>query len=243
MIRIVDVSIQYKNVLAVNNFSLEIKPGKIYGLVGPNGAGKSSLIKAMVGIISEYEGEIFYNDLLLRKNRYEVKKILGYAPENVDLIPYLTGQEFIQMISDIRNLNNSDKQVSRFFSLLNMDKKKDELINSYSHGMLQKLSVAAAMTGMPEFLIFDEAFNGLDPVSLFNLKEMIQNHALSGGTVLISSHILELIEKWCSTIIVMNNGKILAEYEQDGLAKLKTNTGKDFNEIFVDFVKKDTDSI
>jgi ABC-2 type transport system ATP-binding protein len=239
MIEIKNLTISYENTIAVKDVSLKFKKGSLIGIVGPNGAGKSTLIKAMVGLISEYNGEIFYDDLLLYKNRYNVKKMVGYAPEDVDLLPYLTGKEYLQMIGDIRNVVDAETQIGKFFKILNMDNKKDELINSYSHGMLQKLSVAAAMIGLPPVLIFDEAFNGFDPVSLYNLKNEIDQHVKSVGTVIISSHILELIEKWCSQIVIMNEGKILGNYEKNEIEKIRKESGKDFNEIFVELINSE----
>jgi len=172
-----------------------------------------------------------------------VKRILGYAPENVELIPYLTGLEYLHMIADIRKVENAEKEILNYFSLLNMENKINELINGYSHGMLQKISVAAAMVGMPKVLIFDEAFNGFDPISLYNLKEILENHTKAGGTILISSHILELIEKWCSDIIIMNEGKVLGMYEQNSIKKIKEESGKDFNEFFVELIQENKKSI
>jgi ABC-2 type transport system ATP-binding protein len=237
MIEIKNITIAYENIVAVNDVSLNIKQGTLTGIVGPNGAGKSTLMKAMVGLISEYSGEIYYDNLLLRKNRFEIKKIISYAPENVDLLPYLTGQEYLQMIGDIRNISDSEVQISNLFSVLNMENKKKDLINSYSHGMLQKLSVAATMIGLPPVLIFDEAFNGFDPVSLYNMKIEIDKHVQSRGTVIISSHILELLEKWCSQIVIMNEGKILGNYKKEEIENVKMETGKDFSTVFIDLVK------
>jgi len=240
MIELKNITIAYENTVAVNKLSLKIDTGSLIGIVGPNGAGKSTLIKAMVGLINEYNGEIIYNDLSLQKHRFEIKKMLGYAPEDVDLLPYLTGKEYLQMIADIRNVNDSNQQIEKMLNLLNLDSKQNELINEYSHGMKQKLSVAAAMIGIPQILIFDEAFNGFDPVSLFNLKTEIDKHIKSGGTVIISSHILELIEKWCSRIIVMNEGTILGDFDKSEIEKRKNQTGKDFNEVFVELIKSKT---
>lgn len=237
MIEIKNLTIAYESTTAVKDVSLKFEKRSLVGIVGPNGAGKSTLIKAMVGVISEYNGEIFCDNLLSFKNRYEVKKIVGYAPEDVDLLPYLTGREYLQMIADIRNVSKSETQIDDYLSLLNMENKKDELINSYSHGMLQKLSVAAAMIGLPPILIFDEALNGFDPVSLYNLKIEIDKHLQSGGTVIISSHILELIEKWCSQIVIMNEGKILGNYTKEQIEKIKIETGRDFNTFFIDLIK------
>jgi len=240
MIELKNITIAYENTVAVIKLSLKINTGSLIGIVGPNGAGKSTLIKAMVGLINEYNGEILYKDLSLQKDRFEIKKMLGYAPEDVDLLPYLTGKEYLQMIADIRNVNDSNQQIEKMLNLLNLNSKQNELINEYSHGMKQKLSVAAAMIGIPQILIFDEAFNGFDPVSLFNLKTEIDKHIKSGGTVIISSHILELIEKWCSRIIVMNEGKILGDFDKSEIEKRKNQTGKDFNEVFVELIKSKT---
>ena len=237
MIEIKSLTISYEKTIAVKEVSLKFEKGSFIGIVGPNGAGKSTLLKATVGLISEYYGEIYYENMLLSKNRYEVKKLLGYAPENVDLLPYLTGLEYLQMIADIRNVTDSEVQIDKMLSNLNLITKKNELINEYSHGMKQKLSVAAAMMGLPPVLIFDEAFNGFDPVSLYNLKNEIDKHVQSGGTVIMSSHILELIEKWCAQIVIMNEGKILGNYTKMELEKTKVESGKDFNEIFVKLIK------
>lgn len=239
MIELKNITIAYENMIAVNNVSLNIEQGTIVGIVGPNGAGKSTLIKAMVGLINEYAGEIYYNDLLLRKNRYEIKKLIGYAPEDVDLLPYLMGKEYLQMVADIRNVSEAETQINNLLKILNLDEKKNELINEYSHGMKQKLSVAAAMIGLPQVLIFDEAFNGFDPVSLYNLKTEIDNHVNSGGTVIISSHILELIEKWCTQIVVMNEGEILGKYRKSEIEKMRHEIGKDFNDFFVELIKSE----
>ena len=237
MIELKNITIAFENTIAVNDLSLKIDKGSLIGIVGPNGAGKSTLIKAMVGLINEYNGEILYNDLLLQKHRFEIKKMFGYAPEDVDLLPYLTGKEYLQMIADIRNVNDSNQQIEKMLNLLNLESKQNELINEYSHGMKQKLSVAAAMIGLPQVLIFDEAFNGFDPVSLYNLKVEIDKHVKSGGTVIISSHILELIEKWCSQIVVMNEGKILGYYKKEEIEKMKEEKNKDFNEIFMELIQ------
>ena len=117
MIEIKNVTIAYENTVAVKDLSLKIEKGSLIGIVGPNGAGKSTLIKAMVGLISEYNGEIYYSDLLLQKNRYEIKKMLGYAPEDVDLLPYLTGREYLQMVADIRNVTDSKIHIDKLLNI------------------------------------------------------------------------------------------------------------------------------
>lgn len=238
MIELKNITIAYENIVAVKDISLRIEKGSLVGIVGPNGAGKSSLLEAMVGIISQFNGQIIYEDLHLQKQRFKMKQKLGYAPENVDLMPYLTGREYLEMIADIRQLSGCNDQIEKMIRLLNMEAKQNDLIIEYSHGMKQKISVAGAMIGYPPIIIFDEALNGFDPLSLYNLKTEIENHVASGAIVILSSHILELIEKWCTQIIIMNEGKIFGNYKKSEIEKLIINSGKDFNTFFRDLISE-----
>jgi len=236
MIKIDNLIIQYPEVVAVEDVSIHLQDGKIYGLVGPNGAGKSSLIKALVGLISEYEGEIRFDDFSYGKNRHHIKSLFGYAPEDPDLYPYLTGKEYLQMIADIRQVN-AESQIKLFQSELGLNDVFDDLINRYSHGMRQKISFAAALIGEPKNLILDEALNGFDPISQFNAKNILLNLAENGHTILLSSHVLELVENWCQEIIILNAGKVLAEYTMEQIEDIKTRTGKIFSEHFVSLIQ------
>jgi ABC-2 type transport system ATP-binding protein len=236
MITISNLTIRYPEIVAINDISLELKEGIIYGLVGPNGAGKSSMIKALVGLLVEYDGEIYFDKLLRSKEPYQIKTLFGYAPEDPDLYPYLTGHEYLHMIADIREVD-ANSQITTLRSDFGLDDVFDDLINRYSHGMRQKISFAAALIGEPKNLILDEALNGFDPISQHNAKNILLNLANNGHTILLSSHILELVENWCQEIIILNEGKILAEYTQKKIEEIKKTTGKDFNEHFVSLVK------
>lgn len=239
MIKIDNLTIRYPKVLAVDNLTLELKPGTIYGLIGPNGAGKSSLLKSLVGLISEYEGEIHFDNLTLSKNRQQIKSQIGYAPEDPDLFPYLTGREYLKMISEIRKTKDSH-QINELVSEFSLEETIDELINRYSHGMRQKISFAAALITEPQNLILDEALNGFDPVSLYNAKNILQNLAREGKTILLSSHVLELIEIWCQEIIIMNKGRIIDIYSLEKIASIKEQTGKGFNEHFISLIRDES---
>lgn len=237
MIKISNLIIRYPEVTAVDNISFQLNNGLIYGLVGPNGAGKSSLIRSMVGLISEYDGDIFYDDLPLHKNRTTIKKSFGYAPEDPDLYPYLTGREYLQMISEIRQ-NEVKGQIDDLVLDFGLEKVIDDLINRYSHGMHQKVSLAAALISRPQNIILDEALNGFDPVSLFNAKKILKNLAGAGHTILLSSHVLELVENWCEKIIILNEGKLLAEYSLEEVEKIKRESGKSFSDHFISLVQQ-----
>jgi len=235
MIKISNLTIRYPEVVAVDDVSLHLKEGIIYGLIGPNGAGKSSLIKALVGLIAEYDGEINFDGFPSAVDRHIIKSQFGYAPEDPDLYPYLSGKEYLQMIADIRQVD-ADDQISKFGSDFGLVDVFEDLINRYSHGMRQKISFAASLIGDPNNLILDEALNGFDPVSQYNAKKLLQNLAKNGHTILLSSHILELIENWCQEIIILNAGKVLAEYTSRQIEDIKSKTGKAFSEHFIAMV-------
>jgi len=236
MIKVSNITIRYPEVVAVNDVSIQLKEGIIYGLVGPNGAGKSSLIKAMVGLLTEYDGDIYFDEFVRSKDRHKIKSLFGYAPEDPDLYPYLTGKEYLHMIADIRQVD-ADTQIKSIQSDFGLDDVFDDLINRYSHGMRQKISFAAALVGNPKNLILDEALNGFDPISQFNAKNILLKLAENGHTILLSSHVLELVENWCQEIIILNAGKLLAEYTLEQIEDIKAKTGKAFSEHFVSLVQ------
>jgi ABC-2 type transport system ATP-binding protein len=238
MLKIVNLTVRYPEVIAVASVSLQLKNGIIYGLVGPNGAGKSSLIKVLVGLISTYEGTIYYDDLILSENRHAAKHLFGYAPEDPNLYPYLTGREYLHMLAEIRKCD-STQHISTLIDDFVLEEVIDELINRYSHGMRQKLSFAAALIGKPQYLILDEALNGFDPISLFNAKRILKEFAEKGHLILLSSHVLELVENWCQEIIILNKGKLLSKYTQKKIEAIKKKTGKDFSDHFVNLVRED----
>ena len=237
MLSIKNLSVQYEEKLAVDDVSIEISQNKIRGLIGPNGAGKSSLIKTCVGMISEYSGEILYGDKPLHKNRHWVKEHCSYAPEDTILLPYLKGREYLEMIGTLRKTLDLDNEIKSLFKMLNLQEKENELIINYSHGMRQKISIASTLIGNPDYLIFDEALNGLDPVALFNLKNYLNELATSGKTIILSSHILALILDWCDPIIIMHQGKILKMVSKQEISRMESEMEKTFEQIFIDLVK------
>jgi ABC-2 type transport system ATP-binding protein len=236
MIEISNLTIRYPQVTAINNISLKLNNSTIYGLVGPNGAGKSSLIKALALQIADFEGDIRFDDYLLRRDRQSVKSMFGYAPENPDLFPYLTGREYLQMIADIRKSPDKN-QIHNLSDDFGLAEVMDDLLNGYSHGMRQKISFAAALIGEPQNLILDEALNGFDPVSLFNAKKLLQALAQKGKTVLLSSHVLEMLEQWCQEMIILSAGEVLAVYTSEQIETIKNETGKAFADHFISQIR------
>ncbi len=234
MLSIKNVTITYDTQDAVKDISLDFLPGKLTGLIGRNGAGKSSLLKAAVGLISGYTGTIEFNGKELNKNRFWIKQNCGYAPEDAELLPYLTGREFLELIAKIRKSTDTQKEMDFLINLNGINDKADELVLNYSHGMKQKLSIAAALIGKPDFLILDEALNGLDPVSLYKLKNYLTEQAALNKIVIISSHILPLIQQWCDPVIILNNGRVAKNLSAREIAELEQN--QSFESYFIKLV-------
>jgi ABC-2 type transport system ATP-binding protein len=236
MIEIKEVSVQFPRVLAVDNITCAFKNGLIHGLIGPNGAGKSTLLKTLVGLISNYSGQVFYGSLLLSENRQAIKKQFGYAPEDIELIPYLSGLEYLQMVADIRKLDNKAAGLAGLLQILGLEEVQDKMIDSYSHGMRQKLSLAAALAGFPEVLILDEALNGLDTLALINVKKLLRELAAKGHTVILSSHILELVEQWCDEIYIMDRGKLLSCLDSTQLQEIYSGKRQSLSAYFQELI-------
>lgn len=237
MISIKNLTIAYDTQKAVKDISLSFLPGKLTGLIGQNGAGKSSLLKAAVGLINGFEGTIEFNGTDLIKNRFRIKQNCGYAPEDAELLPYLTGREFLELIGTIRRSPDLQEEINFFINLHGIEDKADDLVINYSHGMKQKLSIAAALIGKPEFLILDEALNGLDPVSLYNLKNYLSEQAALNKTVIISSHILSLIQQWCDPVIILREGRVAKILNIREINEIEKN--QSFEDYFVDLVSND----
>lgn len=208
MIQIEKLTIRYDELFALNSVSLELETGKIHGVIGPNGAGKSTLIKACAGLISAYSGSIIFEGKNIRDERSWRKDNCAYAPEDVELLPYLKGYEFLQLIGSIRRTDELESKIDSFLQMLDLKSKQDELITDLSHGMRQKLAVAATLIGDTRYMLFDETLNGLDTRSLNHLKKYFRAKADSGKTILLSSHVLPLVRDWCDSVIVLDAGKI-----------------------------------
>jgi ABC-2 type transport system ATP-binding protein len=236
MINIQNLTISYNETLAVDNVSIKFQPGKITGIIGPNGAGKSSLIKALVGLNMAFSGNISYEKRDLKKNRQWLKERLGYAPEDAEFLPYLTGSEYLEMMASFYKIDKPMDSVHFFLELAGLKSKESELILNYSHGMHQKISMVSALVGAPDFIVIDEALNGMDPISLFKIKKYLKNLANDGKTILITSHIISLIQQWCDPIFIMHEGRIIKKYTQKDIMEIEQKTRNSFEEHFVQLV-------
>ena len=237
MLTIKNLKVSYDNKVAVDDISVKFKSSQITGLIGPNGAGKSTLMKTCIGLISAYSGDILFNDLALNKNRYWVKQNAVYAAENAELLNYLTGYEFLRLIGKIYKIDLINDKIDFFIELMGLREKRNELIVNYSHGMRQKLSVAAALLPEPKFILLDESLNGMDSISLARIFVYLTKQRSKGRIIILSSHNVDLIENWCEEVYVINCGKIVTEYSFDELKEFR-NTKEAFLKKYMELIKQ-----
>ena len=197
--------------LAVDNLNLEIKDGEIFGLLGPNGAGKTTTIKMITGIISQTMGKITINGLNIVKEPVQAKEQFGYVPDNPDMFLRLTGLEYLNFMADVYGVSAEERQekIEELAYKFEMEEALGDKIQSYSHGMRQKVVIMGVLIHSPRVWILDEPLTGLDPKSAFMLKEMMREHADAGNTVLFSTHVLEVAEKVCDRVAIINKGQLI----------------------------------
>ncbi len=206
---------------AIDSISMEIKDGEIFGFLGPNGAGKTTTIKIMTGILNADEGDISINAIDIIKAPLEAKKQIGFVPDSPDMFLRLKGIEYLNFIGDMYEVP-SELRKERIITLakrFGMETAIGDKIQSYSHGMRQKIMIMGVGLHQPPVWILDEPMTGLDPKSSYLLKEMMREHADKGNSVFFSTHVLEVAEKICDRIAIINNGKILISGTLEELRK------------------------
>lgn len=213
MLKIKNYSKIYKgNKKAVDNISIEVKNGDIFGFIGHNGAGKTTTIRSIVGVLDFDEGDIEINGISIKKNPIECKKITAYIPDNPDLYDYLTGIQYLNFIGDIYKINKAEREklIKKYADLFEITSNLGDLISSYSHGMKQKVSVISALIHSPKLLILDEPFVGLDPKAAHTLKTIMHELCDNGSAIFFSTHVLDVAEKLCNKIAIIKSGKLIA---------------------------------
>ena len=211
MLRIENLTKTYGYKRAVDNLSLHIAPGEIYGFIGHNGAGKTTTLKAVVGILQFDKGEVFIKGESIRKNPLACKQKIAYIPDNPDLYEFMTGIKFLNFIADIFGVPEEKRQerIRKYADLFEMTENLAQPIASYSHGMKQKLAIISAWIHEPKLIIMDEPFVGLDPKAAHILKQMMREICDEGGAIFFSTHVLEVAEKLCDKVAIIRNGQLI----------------------------------
>jgi len=212
MLRIEHLTKEYnKGVKAVDDLSLTVEKGDIFGFIGHNGAGKTTTIKAVSGIISFEAGDIFVDGLSVIKNPIECKKKIAYIPDNPDLYDFMTGVKYLSFIADMYSVPQDvrTKHIKEYSELFGLEFDLSSPISSYSHGMKQKLAIISALLHEPKLLILDEPFVGLDPKASRILKDTMKQMVQNGCAIFFSTHVLEVAEKLCNKIAIIKSGKLI----------------------------------
>ncbi len=212
MLKIDHFTKKYGDTCAVDDLSLHIQAGQIYGFIGHNGAGKTTTIKACCGILPFDAGDITINGLSMRQEPIACKQQMAYIPDNPDLYEYLSGIRYLHFIADIFGVPEEERQarIRRYADLFDLTKDLAQPISAYSHGMKQKLSIVAAWLHAPRLIIMDEPFVGLDPRASHLLKQMMREHCDAGGAIFFSTHVLEVAEKLCDMVAIIQKGHLIA---------------------------------
>ncbi|MEA4894417.1 MAG: ABC transporter ATP-binding protein [Oscillospiraceae bacterium] len=219
MLNISGLTKNYGTKRAVDDLSLHIAPGEIYGFIGHNGAGKTTTIKCCCGILRFEEGEVHVDGISVRENPLECKKRLAYIPDNPDLYEFLSGIAYLNFIADVFGVpsDKREAQIKKYADLFELTSDLAQPISAYSHGMKQKLALISAFIHEPRLIVMDEPFVGLDPRASHTLKELMREHCEKGGAIFFSTHVLEVAEKLCDKVAIIKEGKLIVSGTMEGV--------------------------
>lgn len=240
MIEIKNVSQSYnKETKIIENMNLKIEDGTIYGFIGPNGAGKTTTIEMITGVLKIDEGDILIDGKSITKNPIEAKKLFGFVPDSPEVFEKLTGLEYLNFIGDVYKVSPQERldKVKILADKFGITNNLKDRIQSYSHGMKQKLLIISVLLYNPKNWILDEPMTGLDPKAAYTLKELMKEHSKKGNTVFFSTHVLEVAEKICDKIAVIDKGKIIFVGTCEEL-KEKSKNNSSLEESFLKIIEE-----
>ena len=235
MLVIKNLTKKYGDKIAVDNLSVEIKSGEIYGFIGHNGAGKTTTIKCCCGLLDFDEGEIYVDGISVKEDPLECKRRLAYLPDNPDLYDFMSGIKYLNFVADIYEMTVADRQeqIKKLADMFGITKDLAQPISSYSHGMKQKLALISAFMHKPKLVLLDEPFVGLDPIASHRMKEEMRDACKQGAAVFFFTHVLEVAEKLCDKIAIIRDGQLIISgptnevkgpaYLEDVFLKLEDN--------------------
>ncbi len=212
MLRIEHLTKRFGDRCAVDDLSLHIAPGEIYGFIGPNGAGKTTTIKSCCGILRFDEGEIYIDGKSIKSDPLGCKRALAYIPDEPDMYEFLSGIKYLNFVADIFGVSKTDREerIHHYADAFELTGDLAQPISAYSHGMKQKLAVIAGLIHAPKLIIMDEPFVGLDPIATHKLRTIMREHCDRGGAIFFSTHVLEVAEKLCDSVAILRQGRLVA---------------------------------
>jgi len=241
MARLDGVTKRYGSFTAVNGIDLAVPRGRIFGFLGPNGAGKTTTIRMMAGVLLPTSGRILIGEDDLAREPERAKARIGYIPDRPYLYEKLSGMEFLRFVAGLWGMDGKavEERARRFLDLFNLSQWQEELIESYSHGMRQKLLITSALLHQPELIVVDEPMVGLDPRSARILKDLFRTYVGNGGTVFLSSHTLEVVEVLCDVLAIIHEGSIIARGTMEELRTQADSGEAHLEEIFLKVTRAD----
>jgi ABC-2 type transport system ATP-binding protein len=244
MLELKKITKKYTAIPAVNKVSFTVKPTEILGYLGPNGAGKTTTLNMLAGLLEPTDGEIYFQGKNINDNIYEYKKKIGYVPEQSEIYPHLSAYDYLLMVGRLRHIPEKvlSEKIEQFMKLFNLSMEMHSSIASYSKGMIQKVLISSALLHNPDILLLDEPLAGLDVTTGLIIKDLVQRLAKEGKTIVYSSHILEVVEKICSRVIIIHKGCIVADDSVENLRDLMKLPSLEeiFNQLVV---QEDTEEI
>jgi len=244
MLEVNGLTKRYNRKAVVDDVSFRIERGEVYGYLGPNGSGKTTTVKMLTGLLEPSAGSIFFNGRDIRSDPIGYRRRLGYVPEEPHLYPYLSGKQYLELVGRLRSIPERllATKADGLLSLFDLGAYRYSSISSYSKGMKQKILICAALLHNPEVLIFDEPLSGLDVTSVLVFRDVVRSLAAEGKIILYTSHILEVIEKLCSRVMILHRGRVVANDRVEGLRDLMKLPS--LEEIFRELVvEEDTESV
>jgi ABC-2 type transport system ATP-binding protein len=231
MLEVKGLTKRFLGLTAVDNVSFQIRPGQILGYLGPNGSGKSTTVKIITGLLEPSEGEVQLHGRTIVDDPIAFKSRLGYVPEEPQLYTHLTGAEYLILIARLRTIpfDTAVRRAADLLELFQLHEARNSPISTYSKGMRQRVLLASALLHDPELLILDEPFSGLDVNAALLLRGLLEVLAAEGKMILFSSHVLEIVEKVCSCVVILYKGKVVL---QDSIENLKTSLNPDLQKVF-----------
>jgi len=220
MLEVRDLTKFYSGVAAVRGVSFTVRPGEVLGYLGPNGSGKTTTVNMIIGLLEPTSGKVFYEGRDIQDDLVGFRRRLGYVPEEPNLYPFLSGREYLELVGRLRGMAEGllARKIDGFFELFSLAAAADQSIGAYSKGMRQKILISAALLHDPSLLVFDEPLSGLDVTTAIVFRHLVEALAAKGKIVLYSSHVLEVVEKICSAVVVLYQGRAVAH---DSVARLR----------------------
>ena len=236
MLEAVHLAKRYSSIPAVQDLSFTLRPGQVLGCLGPNGSGKSTTVKMLTGLLEPTRGRVLFEGHNIQDDLAAYRALLGYVPEEANLYPYLTGWEYLELVGTLRGMPHGDLDVKidSLLALFSLHAHRHVSIGTYSKGMRQRILIIAAIMHDPQIFIFDEPLSGLDVTSALIFKNLVQTLGKQGKLVFYCSHVLEVVEKVCSDVLILRKGEVIA---QDSVANIGQILGQSLENTFLHLVE------